>query len=472
MSGPFQPLECHIQRSDCLVTDGDQRLLARTLWQNAEAERGEIGRSLVVACLDNDLDGIALYLSLVYGDSVPMIFPGGSNTDLLGQVLSRFRPNFLILAKADVPEGFCFAFHWGRYHVFAARQQVQHAFIDGLCLLATTSGSTGSPKVVRQSTANIAVNTQQIIDALGLTAQDTAITSLPISYTFGMSTVNCQIFTGGPLVATPYAVTQKETLQLLQSENVSVFSGVPQTYEQLARMRFFKSRYVGSIKTFLQAGGKMNGQLASSLRRALANSSANFHVMYGQAEATTRISILPTPDFYNQSGSVGVPLNGGSIDIVDEHGDRVPQGAEGEILYRGENVALGYAEEAADLSEPDEFRGQVRTGDIGYLDERGYLFITGRLKRMAKVNGQSLNLSHLEVLLEEAFDTYSTCVELDERIHIATSVQLNQTDVENVLEKQTRLTFRDIQLHHVAQLPQTSTGKTDYRALGVLLLAS
>ncbi|MGD1956833.1 MAG: hypothetical protein ACFBZ9_16680 [Sphingomonadales bacterium] len=91
---------------------------------------------------------------------------------------------------------------------------------------------------------------------------------------------------------------------------------------------------------------------------------------------------------------------------------------------------------------------------------------------MAKVNGQSLNLSHLEVLLEEAFDTYSTCVELDERIHIATSVQLNQTDVENVLEKQTRLTFRDIQLHHVAQLPQTSTGKTDYRALGVLLLAS
>lgn len=456
-----------------MLTDGTKRRRVQDVWQADADHRGEIGRALVLACLDRDVSGVSIYASLVFGPAVPVFFPATLNPAALQTFLVSFPANYLILPSASsaIPAGYSPAFAWGGYQVFAADRPHQHDLLPGLAMLATTSGSTGSAKVIRQSAKNIVVNTQQIITALGLNDKTIAATTLPIFYTFGMSTVNCQIFTGGTLVCSALSVTQKAFLDLLVSQHVTLFSGVPQTYEQLAGMRFFKSRYASTVEKFLQAGGKMSSALETAMRKTCAASGQQFYVMYGQAEATTRMSILPAEDFLTCPGSAGLALPGGTFSIVDEHGKPLAHGREGEILYHGPNVTLGYAQNAAELALPDRFNGVLRTGDLGILDKRGNITITGRLKRFAKVNGHSINLAHLESLIEASLGAPVVCFESANQVHIATTQMIDVMALEEVLSTRTDLKPRETRLHYIDDLPALASGKIDYAALKTQLAA-
>jgi len=453
-----------IAMSSCRVTDGTKSVLARDIWQSDSQIRARLGRSLVLACVENDLDGLKVYMSLAYGDSVAVFFPSGANPATLNPFIKEFEPEFVVL-KLDPSEplaGFVFVQAWGRYSIWAPVRPPAHRFVEGLALLATTSGSTGSPKVVRQSAENILINTQQIVRSLDLSSQDTAITSLPLSYTFGQSTVNCQILTGGKLVVSPLAITQVQTLKLIVSEDVNVLSGVPQTYQQLVQLRFFKSRYAAKITKFLQAGGKMPTPLEEKIRTLVADTGKDFFVMYGQAEATTRMSALPARAFLEIRGSAGAAMYGGKFTITGPDKEERPAYSEGEIVYEGPNVTLGYAETAEDLQKPDSFNGILRTGDVGFLDERGFIYITGRLKRFAKINGQSVNLAYIEALLTTELAAEFTCVELNNKIYAATTSAIEEDRFEAVLSELTVLGSRDFELYRLEALPQTATGKVDH----------
>jgi len=315
------------------------------------------------------------------------------------------------------------------------------------------------------------VNTQQIITALGLNESTVAITSLPISYTYGMSTVNCQIAAGGTLVCSALSVTHKAYLDFLPSPGVTLFSGVPQTYEQLVAMRFFKSRYAAGIEQFLQAGGKMPAALEAAMRKICAASGQRFHVMYGQAEATTRMSILPADDFLTCEGTAGPSLNGSTFSIVDGQGKPIAPGQEGEIVFRGPNVALGYAQSAADLAQPDSFNGVLKTGDLGTLDANDNITITGRLKRFAKINGHSINLAHLERLIETNLGVQTICLGSANKIDLVATQELDEAALDALLTQSTLLKRREIAVHHIGQFPALASGKIDYTALRAHLAA-
>ena len=184
--------------------------------------------------------------------------------------------------------------------------------------------------------------------------------------------------------------------------------------------------------------------------------------MYGQAEATTRMSALPARAFLEIQGSAGAAMYGGKFTITGPDKEERPAYSEGEIVYEGPNVTLGYAETAEDLEKPDSFNGILRTGDVGFLDERGFIYITGRLKRFAKINGQSVNLAYIEALLTTELAAEFTCVELNNKIYAATTSAIEIDRFEAVLNEITLLGSRDFELHRLEALPQTATGKVDH----------
>lgn len=155
-------------------------------------------------------------------------------------------------------------------------------------------------------------------------------------------------------------------------------------------------------------------------------------------------------------------MYGGKFTITGPDKEERPAYSEGEIVYEGPNVTLGYAETAEDLGKPDGFNGILRTGDVGFLDERGFIYITGRLKRFAKINGQSVNLAYIEALLTTELAAEFTCVELNNKIYAATTSAIEEDRFEAVLKVFTVLGSRDFELHRLEVLPRTATGKVDY----------
>ncbi|MEM7568860.1 MAG: AMP-binding protein [Pseudomonadota bacterium] len=460
-----QPLHAIAEASSAVFSDGETRQTVAEIWRADQDIREDIGRTLVVACIDSDFGGAAIYTSLVYGAAVPIFFTSQVGADRLNDVFARFRPNLFICKPGKTcPAGFQPAFKWHGYQVYAAENQYDHGFHDALCLLATTSGSTGSAKMVRQSFDNVAINTQQIVRAIGIDRETTAITSLPIAYTFGMSTVNCQIFAHGALAISPHSITQKPMLDLMLAEQVTLLSGVPQTYQQLMQMRFFRSRYAASIQSCLQAGGKLGQSLEDQLRKTFEGSGKDFFVMYGQAEATTRMSVLPAADFLTRKHSAGKALDGGAFSILGADDTVQPALGEGRICYTGPNVALGYADESSQLKEGDDFDGHIDTGDIGTLDEDGYITITGRAKRFAKINGISINLADVEDILEQATGAAFACIE-DQEVILAFHVAPVGQDVIEAARQRLGLLATNFQTRKIAEIPRLDNEKTHYPKL-------
>lgn len=198
--------------------------------------------------------------------------------------------------------------------------------------------------------------------------------------------------------------------KLAVDKGVTSFSGVPSFYEMF--FRFGIQQYVpDSLKVMTQAGGAMRNGLWDNMQEYAERHGIQFYVMYGQTEASPRISCLPWTDMKRKKGSAGLPLDGEKITIMSSAGKFAPAGEQGEILCVGENVGLGYAYSREDLSRTDDWNGILHTGDIGYLDCEGYLYLTGRKAGYAKVMGKRISLAELEEILREKCGVVCSCQE-------------------------------------------------------------
>jgi acyl-CoA synthetase (AMP-forming)/AMP-acid ligase II len=225
----------------------------------------------------------------------------------------------------------------------------------------------------------------------------------------------------------------------------------------LRRLRFDPARYP-ALRTLTQAGGRLRTELVTDFADRMAAVGGRLFVMYGQTEATARMAVLPPERIADKLGSVGLPVRGGAFSIAD-----------GEVLYTGPNTMLGYAETAADLARGDDLGGILHTGDLGHLDDDGFLFITGRLKRIGKVFGVRVNLDDVERTL--APHGAVAAVAGDDKLHIfvegadAAAAQVIRKELATFLDTH----FTGLDVRGVAALPLMATGKIDYRALEAAL---
>jgi acyl-CoA synthetase (AMP-forming)/AMP-acid ligase II len=337
-----------------------------------------------------------------------------------------------------------------------------------LAVLLSTSGSTGSPKLVRLSRENIRSNAQAIASSLALRPQDRAVTSLPLFYSFGMSLITSHMMAGSSVLVTNRSVLEREFWANADDGGVTHLAGVPQTYAMLKRLGF-SSMELPHLRGLLQAGGRLDPRLIAEFSADAADRGRQFFVMYGQTEAAPRMACLPPERLPEKIGSAGLALEGGRFKILDESGVALEAGKQGEIVYSGPNVMMGYAEVREDLTRGDDTGGELHTGDLGHLDDEGFLFITGRTKRIAKIAGARVSLDEVEAMLDSLSAVAAVATSEDGIAVFTTTNDRAKIDAaRRRLSHDLGAPFSLLRFVAVDELPLLSSGKVDYARLSEL----
>jgi acyl-CoA synthetase (AMP-forming)/AMP-acid ligase II len=264
---------------------------------------------------------------------------------------------------------------------------------DDLAALMATSGSTGSPRLVKVTHGNLIANTEAIIRSQRLASDERAMLILPISYCFGASILHTHLYQGGSVVFDSRFMFPDKVLQATAHYGCTSFAGVPTAYNILLRRSNLRTIPLPALRRFLQAGGALSIDSIRQVRTLVPH--ADFFVMYGQTEATARIACLPPDRLDDKGGSVGVPLDNLTIQIVDSDGARVADGMSGELQVRGESICAGYFDELEETER--KFRGGwLATGDIVSRDPDGFLWITGRKADFIKMRGVRVGFAEIE----------------------------------------------------------------------------
>lgn len=462
---------------DALATHG-----ARTLFRDASGRRLlysdvlELGRHaafprtrrrLVFCLTDNDLDGLAGYLGLLQADAVPLMLAPNIPAGQLRELLDAYRPGYLWLPTARRGE-FDNAdpiFTHGGYVLLDLGNPDLEIHAD-LALLLGTSGSTGSPKFVRLSQGNVLSNARSIADYLGLSADEVPITTLPPSYTYGLSIIHSHLLVGATLAVTNDTFFDRAFWDFLRAAQATSFGGVPYHYEMLKKLRFTRMD-LPHLRTLTQAGGRMEPELTREYAEHCANRGMRFFTMYGQAEATARMSYLPSDKTLRKAGSIGIAIPGGRFWLEDETGqvidrDEVP----GELVYAGPNVSLGYAEGYADLARGDERQGVLRTGDLAKRDAEGDYYIVGRLKRFIKLFGNRLNLLDVEKFLRDAGQV-AACAGQDDclEVYVIDATAAQARHIKKLVVDYLRVAVKAVAVYGIEDLPRNASGKIQYAEL-------
>ena len=331
-----------------------------------------------------------------------------------------------------------------------------------LAALVATSGSTGAPRFVMVSHGNLIANTEAIIRSQALVHNDRAMLVLPLSYCFGASVLHSHLYQGGGVVFDRRFMFPDKVLHAISKYACTTFAGVPTAYNILLRRSNIRSIKMPSLRRFLQAGGPLAPPRIAELRAAVPK--PKVYVMYGQTEATARISCLEPERLDEKLGSVGRPLDNLTVRIVDEDGNTLPAGEMGEIWVKGPSITLGY------LNEPEEslrvfYHGWLRTGDLGHLDADGYIWIDGRKGAFLKIRGVRVSFAEIEgkvAAIPGVYECAATAVphpEAGEAVALYVVPDQEGGDVVDRVRRSLPVDWTCESIQIVAKIPKTTRGK-------------
>ena len=425
-------------------------------------------RSLIFILTTNSMGSLAGYISALNHRIVPLILDGKIGRDLLADLILQYRPEYLWIPEFEAENYAAYdriLNRWG-YTLLKTKEQDPYPLHDELALLINTSGSIGSPKLVRQSYLNIRSNAESIIDYLEIDENEKAITSLPMNYVFGLSIINSHLMTGASIVMTDQECYTSGFWKLFNEKRVTSFSGVPFMYEMLYKLKLTK-KSIPTLKTMTQAGGKLSPELQSYFSSYAHENGRRFFVMYGASEATSRMGYLPDADALRKPGSMGIAIPGGRFELINENGDVITESnVSGELVYYGNNVMLGYAFRGEDLQKEDELHGRLETGDVAYRDDDGYYYICGRKSRFIKMLGKRLSLDETEMLLKKQFRSIGiACAGTDDRLKVFVTEADLQKPIFDYLINTIRINRALCEVLFIEEIPKNTSGKTRYSEL-------
>jgi long-chain acyl-CoA synthetase len=424
-------------------------------------------RCLVFCLCQNKFEALCGYFSFITNKVVPLMLDSSIDIDLLNNLIDTYKPEYLWLPKnSEVyfkQKNSC-VYEGEEYKLINLVFDNYYLLNDKLALLLTTSGSTGSPKLVRISYENILANAESISNYLSIDENERPITSLPLHYSFGLSILNSHLIKGATILLTSKSLFEKEFWEFLKSEKATSMSGVPYTYEILKKLRFFRMD-LPNLKTLTQAGGKLNDELNKEISEFCLKTNKRFFVMYGQTEATARMSYLPHEYSIKKVGSMGIAIPGGEFHLIDE-AQIVIEGYDkiGELVYKGKNVSLGYAEKGDDLEKGDENFGILYTGDIAKRDIDNFYYIVGRKKRFIKLFGNRVNLDETERLIKNIIQD-CVCAGTDDKMVIYITEQDKENLVRNYISQKLGINHNAFKVKYIEKIPKNSAGKTEYSKL-------
>lgn len=417
-------------------------------------------RPLILLLADSTVATAVTYLAALEAGAAIALFPANLSGAHIARLLDVYPADAVF--GGGMPDGYA-PFDGLPMAGAVRRQPDPMALHPELALLLPTSGSTGSPKLVRLTRAAVEANAASIASALSITSDQRAGLSLPLSYSYGLSVLNSHLVAGASVLLSRDGVLSRTWWERLSEHAVTSMPGVPTVYEMLARLDC-ATLFPATLTTLTQAGGALSPRLAARFHDLMAARGGRLFTMYGQTEATARMAVLDAADHPARLGSVGRAIPGGAFSVLPaDRGD-----GPGEIVYRGPNVMMGYAERAEDLSLGDQLGGILATGDLGLLDADGYLTITGRLKRIVKVAGLRVSLDEIEAIARQLCP--AAAVEAGGGL-----VMFAQTDpagvaeVRRLLQSSALVPPTLVKVRAIGELPLRGNGKIDLAALEELV---
>lgn len=418
-----------------------------------------LDKRLVFLYCSNKLNDVGAYLSLLnfnfaivlLNEDMPALFKSDIERLYLPYlIIDGTRVEIDQYATASLDSGF------GQITIFYDDAAKNIEINRNTNLLLSTSGTTGSPKLVKLSYDNLYQNACSIVDYLPICSADVVPLNLPLYYSYGLSVLNSNLLAGGIIVCGMPNIISPSFWTLFRNYEMTSLAGVPFLYELLEKIGFLEQKY-NSLKYLTQAGGKLHENLKKIFLDYSENAGILFYVMYGQTEATARISYVDPSVLSTKLNSIGKPINNGVLEI---------DSLTNELLYKGPNVFGGYCEKKADLRIWENV-DYLRTGDLASKDEDGFFYLSGRLKRICKMNGHRINLDELEASLRSFIkDGSLACIGSDDKKIILFTSVIN-ADSKNIYNYMNMINvhFSKFSIIFFEEMPMTPNNKIDYNQL-------
>ena len=418
-------------------------------------------RTLIFILAENNIGGIAWTISSIAAGIVPLILNAHTDPDLLNTLISTYNPQYLCAPTQSEGENIISSYGYTLYKLHNNPIQLH----PELSHLLPTSGSTGSPKLVRHKYLNIEASALNISTFFELHNAVRPLLVLPLYYTMGLSVVFSHLYIGATILITNLSMTDPKFWSFLKEQRATSFTGVPYSFEILNLMRFWRMD-LPDLELLTQGGGKLSTKLNLKFAEFCRDNNKRWIATYGQSEGTARMAYLPPELAVDKCGSIGRAVPNGELFLIDEDGNTVTTpNTEGEMCYRGANVTMGYAHNQQDLLLGDENNALLRTGDLAYRDNDGCYYIVGRKGRFLKLFGMRVGLDECEQIIKSKFSIECACVGTDDKMIIYITSEPHKQQVKDELVDKTKIVASAFEVRVINEIPKNQTGKILYSKL-------
>ncbi len=456
-----------------------------TTYQSLSDQSHQIGCTLLNCTEKGDRIGllaenspfcIAAYLGTIHAGRVTVPLPGDISKEHLYQIVTSTNMQYIFISERYLRNYHSILQQFGvniitEKNAFSPPNGMSMPSIDpyeDLAAIMFTSGSTGKAKGVMVTHRNIECNSLDIIQYLGLTAADRAMIVLPLHYCFGASLLHTHLIAGGSVVLNNHFMYPETVLDAMEKTQCTGIAGVPSTYQILLRRTTFRQRNLPSLRWFQQAGGKLPNPFISEILESF--KAVRFFLMYGQTEATARLSYLSPEHLNDKLGSIGKGLPSTQLEVLRSDGSPVEWGSDeiGEIVASGDNITKGYWRDQEETAK--YFRnGKLFTGDLARVDDDGFIFVQDRARDFIKTGGKRVGAKELEDVICELQDVIETAVigvpheTLGEAIKaylvIRRDAKLESDDVRRHIASRLEMFKVPESIEFIPALPKNSSGK-------------
>ncbi|KIL08038.1 hypothetical protein SR42_02990 [Clostridium botulinum] len=419
-------------------------------------------RCVIFILCENSIGAVSGFVSSIENRVVPLLLSYDIDYDQLMSFIHMYEPEFLWV-PTELSSKYEYEVVASKYNYSLLKTGCKpYKLYNDLSMLLTTSGSTGSPKLVRHSYENLRATAYNVATSFELKEDEMAMISLPVNFTQGLSTVTSNLLVGGTILLTKATLVQKEFWKLMKQS--TSFTGVPYSYDILRKLRFTRMN-LPKLRIINEGGGRLTDEIFNELAQYALENGKRFIATYGSTETTSRMAYLKPELAIKKCGSIGNAIGKGKITIQNENDVITVPNTIGEIVYSGANVTLGYAVCKEDLQKGDERNGVYRTGDMGYFDEDNCIFIVGRQKRFLKIFGYRIGLDETERMLKVAFGPEIACVGTDKKMIIYTTYEGKEEEIVNYIQEKTNINKSGFEVRKIDEIPKNTTGKTQYKLL-------
>lgn len=421
-----------------------------------------IPRCVVFSMCENSAGSLLGYLAFESNGQIPLLLAATLDRQLLNNLDETYLPAYYWMPKTEVMPGDVI-FEAYEYVLIKTKHQV-YPVNDKLSMLLTTSGSTGSPKLVRHKYGNLEANAANVAKVFGWSPDERGICDLPMNYTMGLNVINSHLVVGASVIMLKANLMDPDFWEFVKDNEGTNFCGVPFSYEIMRRIGFNKME-LPKLTTLAEGGGKLTDKMFKWIAQYAVDNNKRFCATFGTSETSARMAFLDPTVALERIGSIGKAIPNGELFLADEKKNE--DGTyDGELGYRGPNVTMGYATCKDDLLKDDEFCGEYLTGDIAKRDEDGFYYIIGRKKRFLKLFGLRVGLDETERILKTEFPTSDfVCLGNDKKMTIFTTEAGIVDEIIPFISSKTHLHNSAFGVVCLNEIPRNEYGKVKFADL-------